>query len=129
MGNKEKKSDIFEEEIFLGHYEGDPEEDLFKYFLSNNPDEIEKIIGRKIINNFPRLQGVNWKINTEGLAQKVKNMMNKRDVHYSMTIFPDRNDKTIRHIAINWHTNNEWFYYGGIIIAKNFFSYEEIGAY
>jgi hypothetical protein len=123
------KPRIYEEEIFLGHYEGDPEEDLFKYILSNNPDEIEKAINCKIINNFPRLSEVTWEINTAGLAQKIKDLMNKWDVNYSMTIFSDRKDKTMRHVAINWNTDDKWLFYGGVIISNKFFSYEEVGAY
>ena len=127
--NQQFSKGVIEDEIFIGQYEGDPEEDLFKYYLSNNLYEIETLINSKIINIFPKLQEVNWEINTNGLAKKVKDMMNKLNKKYSMTIFYDRNDKNIRHIAINKRTDNEWFFYGGVIIANEYFSYEEVGAY
>ena len=128
-GDQQARPSIFVEEIFLGHYEGDPEGELLKYFLSDDLDEIEKSINRHIINNIPGLREVNWEINTEGLAQKVKDVMSKRDVKYSMTIFSDREDKAISHVVINWHNDDKWLFYGGVIIAKEFFPYDEVGAY
>ena len=124
-----KKMGVFEEEIFLGHYEGDVEEDLFKYYLSNSLNELENIINRKTINNIPKIDEMKWENNTDKLAQKVKDIMLKLDVNYSMTIFPDRNNKIIEHVAINWHTDGKWLYSGGVIISKKFYSYEEIGVY
>jgi hypothetical protein len=100
-----------------------------KYFLSDNLNKIFKIINKQIINNFPDVQNLKWELNTERLAQKVKDMMKKWDLNYSMTIFPDRNDEGIKHVAINYHSGNKWLFFGGVIISKKYFSYEEVGAY
>ena len=117
---------VYYDEIFLGFYENDPEEELLKYTLSNNLDEIEKVIECNIINRFPKLEETDWKLNTDKLAKKVKDMMNKWDVNYSMTIHPDRNEKNINYVAVNWRKDNNWMFYGGVIIAKEFFSYKEV---
>lgn len=127
--NENKKESVFQEELYLGHFEGDPEEDLLNYFLSNSYEEIEKIINSRIQNSLPSLEKIYWGNNTEGLAQKVKDMMNKWDVKYSMTISPDRKDKTINHVVVNWHNDKEWLFYGGVIISRKYFFYEEVGAY
>ena len=129
MNTEQHKTEIFKDELFLGRHEGDNEMELFKYYLSNSLDEIEKVINSKIIDNVPSLREVSWKTNTRGLAEKVKQMMNKWDANYSMTVFTDRRDKSINHVSINQRAGKEWLFFGGVIIAKKFFSYEEVGAY
>jgi len=120
---------IYEEEIFIGHYDGDNVEELIKYYLSNDFNEIVNIINRHIVNKFPDVNQLKWESNTNQLAEKVKNIMNNRNVNYSMAICPDRNDMNIMHVAINFRDNNDWYFFGGVIIQKKYFTYEEVEAY
>ena len=47
-------------------------------------------------------------------------------VDFSMTIYTDERSENISHIAVNWRKNDTWFFSGGIIIAREFFTYEDL---
>ena len=122
------KTGVIEDELFLGKFEGDIEEISLKYYFSNNLNEIIDIINMRILNRFPNVNTVKWENNTERLAKKVKDKMNYFNVNYSMTISNDKNDINIKHVVINFRSNNEWLFCGGVIISNEYLTYEEVGA-
>ena len=117
---------VYEEEITLEPHDIGPKERILKYILSNDPEEIEKAVNSKIINVFPELHKLKWQLNTEKLNQKVKDMMNRLDVNYSMTIYTDIECEPVSRVAINWRKDDTWFFSGGVIIANEFFTYEDL---
>ena len=116
------------DEIYLGYYEGDPNERLLKYYLSDDIHEIEDIINKRITNVSVNLKDAKWEYNSNVLAEKVKDMMNKRNLDYSLTFTDDSRYSEIIHVAVNWRKNGEWLFFGGIITEKEFFTYQEAGA-
>jgi predicted ATPase len=74
-----------------------------KYSLSNNPKSIEKAIFSRTGYNF-RIYTAKWKINSS-LSEKVKELMRKHDVKYSMTTYYNEG---IRIITINRYFENDW---------------------
>ncbi|MDR0598504.1 MAG: hypothetical protein LBG84_00265 [Treponema sp.] len=77
---------------------------LLSYSLSNNLSEIERAItartGLKIA-----LDNIPWSLNTD-LSASVKDLMNKHNVNYSMTIF---NGDGERLILVNRRVGNIWY--------------------
>jgi len=75
--------------------------DQFTYSLSNSLDEIEKIIYIRTGKNV-KFDNVNWRLNTTNLSPKVKALMNKHNVNYSMTIYSNS-------VIVNKRVGNEWY--------------------
>lgn len=71
------------------------------YSLSNSLDEIENVIflrsGKRV-----NLSNANWSLNTLGLSQNVKTVMNRHNVNYSMTIVGNS-------IIVNKRDGNQWY--------------------
>lgn len=126
--DKNMNKNIYTEEILLGHYEGDNNKEIIKYYLSNNLDEIIQIVNKQIINIFPNKQNIKWKINTDRLAMEIKEIMNKLNTNYSLAIFIDRKNTNVKHVCINYRAESEWLFCGGVIISNEYLTYEEIGA-
>ena len=104
-----------EEEILVGN-------ELLKYSLSNNLDDIRKTIALKtgldisLDNAVPSLNS--------SLSVDVKNTMNKYDVNYSMTTYrKDRNNTDKRHVEINRRVFDQWY---TIIFADSNGEFHEI---
>jgi TolB-like protein len=76
------------------------------YSLSNSRNEIERAIYTRTSINVD-LDKVNWILNT-GLSENVKNVMNNRNVNYSMTIAVNAGR---RYFIVNKRENNRWFFY------------------
>jgi len=76
--------------------------DQFTYSLSNSLDEIEKIIYIRTGKNV-KFDNVNWSLNTTNLSPKVKALMNKHNVNYSMTIYSNS-------VIVNKRVGNEWYF-------------------
>jgi len=93
------KSSYYEDEIYIDSLNRD-----FKYALSNNLDDIRCAILEKA--------GYNIKLENEipqlnpNLSIKVKNMMNKYDVEFSMTTYIDNGN---RKIVINRRIKGQWY--------------------
>jgi predicted ATPase len=93
------KTGCIEEEIFL-----EEQKKYFKYSLSNDLDQIILTINSKTRFNFS-LEDIEWKLNPV-LSKKVKDLMDKYQVNYSMTTY---SDKYYNYLYINKRIDNEWF--------------------
>jgi hypothetical protein len=86
---------------------------LLKYSLSENIEGIEQAIKART-KQIWHGNSQNWQLNTE-LSEKVKNLMNKYNVNYSMTTYIEYIEKrTIRFIIVNRRRGDQWFICQGI---------------
>jgi predicted ATPase len=97
LSNQKNNTECKEEEITLEGYGN------LKYSLSNNFKSIEKAIFSRTGYNF-RIYTAEWKVNPS-LSEKVKELMRKHDVKYSMTTYYNEG---IRIITINRYFENDW---------------------
>jgi hypothetical protein len=95
---------VLEEEIFVELPENTGK--FFNYSLSNSLDEIGQAIYARTGVKFD-LDEVAWELNPR-LSVSVKDLMNRYNVDYSMTIWIEEGHRSI---IINRRSGNKWFYY------------------
>ena len=111
---KIKLSECIEEDVNIEGY------GILKYSLSDSLDNIKEAI--IIRTGFSLdLDRVNWTKNT-GLSIKVKELMNKHKAKYSIT---DYMQDKFRHIVINKHDGENWYYASFYEINGYILTYEE----
>ena len=92
-------TDCIEEQLILENYP-----DPFTYYLSNNIEDIDKII-YSIIDKKLNLNNIKWQLNPK-LSQKVKDLMNKLNLKYSMTLYTWNG---VRYLVVNMQDNSDWY--------------------
>jgi hypothetical protein len=110
----------YAEEYIIEKYENPEYDQLLNYSLSNNIEDIETAINARTGHNVD-LDKAFWEVNTK-LSKSAKDLMNKHQVIYSMTILENKKD---RDIIINMRVGEKWFrtvYYefDGQFISKDF---------
>jgi hypothetical protein len=91
---------VYEEDIFLEKF------GRLKYYLFNDLsifDSLLKKAGKSLIVLSP---GIEWVLN-EGLSEKIKELMNKYNVLYSMTSYMEDNENII---ILNKYIDDEWYF-------------------
>jgi hypothetical protein len=89
-----------EEEIFV-----EETDMILKYSLSNNLNEIERAINRRV-GVAVNLSEATWRINPE-LSNSVKELMNRRNMNYSMTTWTEG---IYRFVIVNRRVGSNWFF-------------------
>jgi len=97
---------------------------LLKYAISNDINEIAEAAIQKMGVIIPDLHEVEWKLNLE-LSPNVMDLMNSKNVNYSMTTFEDNE---LLNIVINKRVGNKWYIYGGRIFEGKFYSYDDFNS-
>lgn len=96
---KSSQVKYFEENIYIEGY------GYLKYSFSNSFEEIKKSILRRTGKyNLNFINGLEWYLN-QNLSDNVKNLMNKYNINYSMTMY---NKGINRVIIINKRIGSEW---------------------
>jgi predicted ATPase len=110
--NQKSNTECKEDEITLEGYGN------LRYSLSNDPKEIERLMYKRIGYYF-YINTAKWKINPS-LSDKVKELMKKHNVNYSMTIYYNEG---IRKIVINKYFENDWYFSSYIEIDGCFYEH------